>query len=63
MRIHWDEQAKRLAEKHDLYTHEPSQIEVLLEQDNGIIEFGIETDEGKKIYWYLKDNWIYCKIM
>ena len=61
MRIKWDEKAKRLAEKYDLYTNDLPQIEILLEQPNGIKEIGIKTDDDRTIFWYLKDEWIFCK--
>ena len=63
MRIHWDEKAKRLAEKYDMYDYSINQIEVLLTQPNGICGVGIETEDDRHITWYLKDNWIFCKVL
>lgn len=62
MRIHWDEKAKRLAEKYDMYDVGITQIEVALTQPNGILGIGIETDDGRNIMWTLKNNWIVCKV-
>ena len=62
MRIHWDEKAKRLAEKYDMYDVGITQIEIALTQPNGIDGIGIKTDDGREIMWALKNNWIVCKV-
>jgi len=61
LRIKWDEKAKRLADKYDLYDYD-CYLEIRLEQDNGINKMGIETDDGRTIMWYIKDNCIYCDV-
>jgi hypothetical protein len=62
LRIHWDEKARRLAEKYDLFDYDLSFLELRLEQDNGINQMGIKTDDGRTIFWYIKDGWMYCDV-
>lgn len=60
--IHWDEKAKRIAKKFDLYNEDLSQIELLLTRPNNIEKVAIITSSRNEIMWYLIDDTIFCDI-
>ena len=65
-RITWGEKAKRLAIKHELYDAgdpQSSDVENMLTCRNGIRAFGIVDEEGRKLWWKIKNNEIEVEVL